>query len=538
MREILQKLPLATTDFDALRSAGEIYVDKTVLIAQLIEDRRKFVITRPRRFGKTLLVSVFKTLFSRGLKDYGGLAIEKSGLWHDKTYPVVHLDFSRLKEFLSVKDFRWGVQSKIGRGFLPLGFRYDPTRYIGFFDQWEDWLRTLAPSSYVLLVDECDTPLTAQLNDLETFKCVRSVLGQFYSVLKATESQLRFLFIAGITQFRPTDDIFSESAVADDVTFESEYSTLLGFEGDEINRYFSEYVRRAARVLSLSESDITERLLQYYGGYCFDARAIGKVCNPWSVLHFLDRPQDGFDNYWTATGGQSALQRLAVSDPLLTDPAHCLSLKYIGRRSLQVSQDDEAMADAALLTQSGYLTVKDVQGGDFCVGFPNKEVASAFGKFCTEKWLGGESLNGIGAGDVAAVLGAGNPVKAVEVFNRLFSVLDGRRYPLHDESACRGCLQALLTGADGCSKMDVYRPRGRSDLEVFVGRKHWVFEFEYSPDNGTSFEATAERFLDDAADRLRHRWCAEGSFSGDEELIRVAAVFSEAKGGLVRWQRV
>ena len=178
-------------------------------------------------------------------------------------------------------------------GFLPLGFRYDPTSYIGFFDQLEGWLRTLAPSSYVLLVDEYDTPLTAQLNDLETFKCVQRILGQFYSVIKTTEGKLRFLFVTGITKFSQVG-IFSELNITDDFSFVSEYSALLGYEEDEIDRYFSGYVKRAARELSVSENDVRERLRLNYDGYCFDADAVKHVYNPWSVLHFFGSAQSRF----------------------------------------------------------------------------------------------------------------------------------------------------------------------------------------------------------------------------------------------------
>ena len=121
-------------------------------------------------------------------------------------------------------------------------------------------------------------PLTAQLNDLETFKCVRRILGQFYSAIKTTEGKLRFLFVTGITKFSQTS-IFSELNITDDFSFASEYSALLGYEEDEIDRYFSGYVKRAARELSLSENDVRERLRLNYDGYCFDADAVKHVYN-------------------------------------------------------------------------------------------------------------------------------------------------------------------------------------------------------------------------------------------------------------------
>ena len=127
----------------------------------------------------------------------------------------------------------------------------------------------------------------------------------------------------------------------------------------------SGYVKRAARELSLSENDVRERLRLNYDGYCFDADAVKHVYNPWSVLHFLDRPKAGFANYWMSTGGQSTLWRQFFKDHSLRDPAEFQQLKRLGKAALQASVDEEEISDVALLTQTGYLTIKDVRYGDY-----------------------------------------------------------------------------------------------------------------------------------------------------------------------------
>ena len=129
--EKLAPLPLGSVSFAALREAGEIYVDKTDRVAQLAAVRRKLFMARPRRFGKSLLLSTFKSLFQDGLRNFAGLKIES--VWHDKTYPVVHLDFSKFKEFGSEGEFRRAIERHLAARFGLIGFRYDPKAFCDIY---------------------------------------------------------------------------------------------------------------------------------------------------------------------------------------------------------------------------------------------------------------------------------------------------------------------------------------------------------------------------------------------------------------------
>lgn len=169
-------LPLGTSDFIALRMRDQIYVDKTELVYQLARLPGKFFLSRPRRFGKSLLISTFESLFKYGLRDFQNLAIEK--LWkEEKTYSVVRLDFSEIKNFISLDNFFKKLTALLLRSFAPLGFNYvtDPVEDIT--DQLSSWLESLPPNSLVVLIDEYDAPLTACLNNRELFHAIRSVLS-------------------------------------------------------------------------------------------------------------------------------------------------------------------------------------------------------------------------------------------------------------------------------------------------------------------------------------------------------------------------
>lgn len=187
----LKPLPLGSASFETIRAAAEVYVDKTALVAQLAACRRKLFMARPQRFGKSLLLSTFKSLFQNGLDHFRGLAIES--LWQDKkTYPVVHLSFSRLKRFESETSFQREVESRIAQAYRALGFVYDPTSFIRFFDQLEGWLLRQPPMAYVFLIDDYDAPLTAHLDDAVVLQKIRRVLASFYAVIKTTEGRSVF----------------------------------------------------------------------------------------------------------------------------------------------------------------------------------------------------------------------------------------------------------------------------------------------------------------------------------------------------------
>ena len=160
-----QNLPLGYAEFETIRSDNSIYVDKTELIFQICNVTRQVLLVRPRRFGKTLLVSTFASLFSHGTRDFQGLAIER--LWNDKTYPVIRLDFSGFKEFEGQEEFCVALHSNIQSCFAPLGFSYDRQSPVLFWDQFKAWIKKLETRSIVLLIDEYDTPLTKLMHKPE-----------------------------------------------------------------------------------------------------------------------------------------------------------------------------------------------------------------------------------------------------------------------------------------------------------------------------------------------------------------------------------
>ena len=525
----LKPLPLGSSDFASLREFNQIYVDKTKLIFEIASQRQKFFLSRPRRFGKSLLISTFESLFKYGLRDFKGLAIEK--LWKDgNTYNVVRLDFSEAKNFRNLEEFSARLTSVLSRGFSGCGFIYreDPIETVS--DQISDWLKTIPLNSLVLLIDEYDAPLTACLSNADLFEDVRAELSDFYSKIKSNDGSVRFFFMTGITKFNKTS-IFSELNNFSDLTLHPKYGTLLGYTHGEVEEYFGDYLTRATEALNIERSKLLAELTAHYDGFCFDEDAKYRVFVPWSLLKFLSDPERGYRDYWFESGGRpSALLEYLKSHSLRT-PEEYGKEKSLALSALTASSDSKAISDLALLTQAGYLTLKRISGSTAYVGYPNKEVRTAMAQLYTEQLLAGLTVEQAGGENIPLILAEDNAQSVFHLLNRLFASIDYHGYPAKEESSVRAFVQILFTGAGLEPRVEVHNNKGRSDLEVRAGSRHWVFEFKYCREGENS-----EHLLQEAVNQIQSRHYGEQSSAG--ELVRMALVFSEKERQFIKWSKV
>jgi len=288
----LQPLSLGTSDFSALRQwgpNGQIYVDKTAQIYELASKQGKFLLIRPRLFGKSLLISTFEALFKEGLKDFKGLAIEN--LWTEKsTYHVVRLDFALVQYFTSIENFTQQLSYYLLSKFGNLGFNPTDKDSTRIFCEFSKWFKSLPPNSLVLLIDGYDGPLTSCLEKRpDLFDAVAKKLSDFYSVISSNDSAIRFLFMIGITKFHNAR-VFSELKNLTDISLLPQFGTLLGFTVEEVAHYFKDYLVNAAEQLGMEERQLLKELEVYYDGYCFEETAKHHVFSPWPILSFLSSP--------------------------------------------------------------------------------------------------------------------------------------------------------------------------------------------------------------------------------------------------------
>ncbi len=524
----LPALPLGTSDFETLRLSNMIYVDKTALIYRLASLRQKFFLTRPRRFGKSLLVSTFASLFSNGLKYFSGLAIDK--LWTDKTYNVVQIDFSEIKNFRNFNEFAQKLDSALEDAFTLVGFHRNPTSEKNLVQQLSFWLKTHTKNSLVLLIDEYDAPLTACLDDKERFDEVQRQLANFYAIVKSCDGCWRFVFVTGITKLYQTSIFSSEFNHFIDLTLDPLFAPLVGFTEEDIDRYFPEYVEKAAKALNLPTTELRCQLRENYGGYCFDEHVSTHLYAPWSALNFLSCPKEGFEPYWVQSGGHILNLLRYLQPDSLKAPENYASEQYVSLNELECSSAFGDLRDVLLLTQAGYLTLKRRNGRFFCVGYPNKEVADSLASLYTDMLLHNRSFNSFGAGRLSDAVCDGNADLLFDQANHAFAGIDYQQHPIANEKHCQAFLQIFLVGLGFSVLSEQHNALGRSNLEIDAPKVHWVLELKYQR-KGES----ADTLLSEAAKQITEKQYGAAS---EKPLIRVAAVFSEEKRTFVRWQQV
>lgn len=510
-------LPKGTQSFSTLRLRNELYVDKTAMIYELTRFSGTYFIARPRRFGKSLLLSTVESLFKKGLEEFQGLAIEH--LWQDKTYSVISIDFALVSEFKDPDDFLNKLCKYLSVVFQRFGFTSsgDPTL---FLFELNAWLKQQPDNSLVLLVDEYDAPLTRVLHQKVFFDGVQSILRAFYSVMKNAGAAFRFILITGITRFNHTG-IFSGFNNLQDITLNPFFSTLLGYTEEELKSYFGAYLARAAEWHRMTEDQLLDQLREYYDGFCFDDQASKHVYCPWSILNFFTATTGfRFDNYWFLSGGQPTVLMNYLAHRKLEQPLDFFETVTITPSQLLASNPYEHLDVNVLLQQTGYLTIKhvDVSGG-LELGYPNKEVSASMAMLYSKVMVGNDIFT---SQPLLKFMLNGDVEPAMAFVNQVFRSLNYQRYPVRDEASFQGALQILMIGISLLPQVEVHSAQGRSDLEVVAGDFLWVFELKWSK-NGQA----VPHLLQAAQDQIETRHYGETTHG--KALRRVAMVFDESK---------
>ena len=366
--------PIATDtyNFERLMTDGYTYVDKTAVLYPLINKSigSQFFLSRPRRFGKSLLISTFKSLF-QGRRDlFKGLAIDS--LEYDwKTYPVLHLDMGSMQR-PTVEEFEDFLCRSLDRLANEHEVEISDSKIPA--DKFISLCDAVAAKSphkqFVMLVDEYDKPLLGTLNTPEVIK-FRDALKSFYSVIKTKESLMRFTFITGISKFSKVS-IFSDLNNLIDISMSAQFATLLGYTHDEVKRFFPDWIEKLANALGVSADEAFCEIVKWYDGYKFHHSA-EPVINPVSLGYCLRESE--FRTYWSSTAVPTFLVDLLKKRPL--------NLQFVGiDESTLDAYEPTALNPVTLLYQTGYLTISSFsQRGTrriYSLDFPNMEVRNSF----------------------------------------------------------------------------------------------------------------------------------------------------------------
>ena len=358
--------PIGIQTFAKIRQGGYLYVDKTKYIYEVTHPGQYVFLSRPRRFGKSLLTSTFDAYFS-GRKDlFKGLAIEKlEKEW--KQYPVLHFDLSDIKEGV-VENFEESVSSSLASMEETYGVEKTADNLATRFKELVERIYKRTGKQVVVLIDEYDAPLLTVLHDPERLEKMRTALQSFYSPIKKLDPYLRFVFITGITKFSQLS-IFSQLNNLNNISMLPQYAAMCGITIKELEDNFQEGIGVLAEIYHYSHQQVIDKLLYHYDGYHFSEDSEG-VLNPFSLLSAMNNRK--FGNYWFSTGTPTFLVNMLKH-------FHADITKIDGSEvwASDFDQPTENMQSILpLFYQSGYITIKDYDPimQFYTLGYPNEEV--------------------------------------------------------------------------------------------------------------------------------------------------------------------
>lgn len=472
--------PIGVQSFAEVRGRNNVYVDKTRLMHKLISQGKYYFLSRPRRFGKSLLISTMEAYFS-GRKDlFQGLAIDTLETeW--KEYPVLHFDLNA-KKFDTSED----LYDLIGRQLERYEDKYETEAVDKSLDgRFYNLIMTIAEvtgNQVVILVDEYDKPLLQTIGNVDLQNIYREALKAFYGVIKSCDSQIRFAFLTGVTKFGKVS-VFSDLNNLDDISMDPAYYDICGISEQELCQYFDNVIDTLAKENELTKEQAYERLRSEYDGYHFCDNVLG-IYNPFSVLSTLRKNR--FGNYWFETGTPTYLVELLKRSDFQLDK---IDGYKTGKDVLNGIDPDSPIA---MIYQSGYVTIKDYDS-EFdlvTVGFPNKEVERGFLLFLLPFYtsLKKEDSNFF----VSRVVQALKNGNAEEFMIYMKSLFAGYPYDLIKDSENHYQNVVYLT----LKLMSVYMVDaeyrtcdGRIDLLFRTDKYIYVMEFKY---NGSAQEAMAQ----------------------------------------------
>ena len=509
-----------------------IYVDKTEYIPKLVKLKRVFI-SRPRRFGKSLTLDTIATLFETGVEPYfkGTWIYDK---WTEPTYPVLRLNFLNFDKN-SIEKFNNKLNSKITE-FAELNkvtTYKEKEEAEDSIDHLLEQLR-LENRQIVILIDEYDCQMTANINNETLYKQFQEKIKSFYANIK-DKFAIKFLGITGVTRLKDVA-IFSVGSDINDITNDSAYSQMIGFTRDEIKKYYIDYLKLAASyennctVDNVTEAQIEsllDRLAKNYDGYCFDEFYKKKVFSTWSVNSFfqsiIENKFVDFGEYWYDNGGLPSI----LVNYLKTHELN--SFDYLNKENPITIPVNDFLNPTALTTinqnvlmcQTGYLTLRSaLKSGDLTVdlGIPNGEIYKALNRLLAINFYK-EGIYALAKG-VRDLLDAGEIEDIIDRFNSVINSVSYDHFSINSESVVQNYLYLFLIGAGIETSTERHSSKGRADLIIETKNRRLVFELKYAQN-----ETEAKTKLSEAVEQIKSR-----DYGNTEpkkaELLRIAAAFN------------
>jgi Predicted AAA-ATPase/PD-(D/E)XK nuclease superfamily len=510
----MKNLPIGIQTLVQIRAKNCIYVDKTRLVHQLATTGIYYFLSRPRRFGKSLLISTLKELYLGNKALFEGLWIENNWDWSKKN-PVLHFSFDELdykklglETVITNELAKWAKHYKV---------RLTDT---GVKSQFKELIEKVSKKhgKVALLIDEYDKPIIDFLekHEVEQAKFNRDILREFYGVLKNSDELIEIVFITGISKFAKIS-LFSHLNNLKDITLTEKYAALTGYTQEELEFYFEDYLQLCEKKLNIQREELLTQMKIWYNGYSWDG--VTTVYNPFGTLNFLD--EQTFRNHWFSTGSPDFLvkqmRRLTyynVENSIVNDR---ILDKY----------DLDNLTLIPLLFQTGYLTVKKVDRmtGDMVLDYPNKEVRESMYEFLIDDVSQNPQRvhTGMAIQDLNKAFVARDLEKVKTILNALLADLPVEAYSKQTEGLFHGLVHLVFKYLGVFVNSEVHSSQGHADSIVQTLTDVYIFEFK--------FNKTAQEGLD----QIKKQDYA-GKYRADNKLITGIGVnFSTDKKGIDDW---
>ena len=518
-----RRLPVGIQSFEEIRKEGYLYVDKTDIIWQLAQKGKKYnYLSRPRRFGKSVLVDTLEAYFTGKKELFEGLKImQMEKEWVKR--PVIRLDMSRA-----------GAEPDTLRSYLDNIFRQYEKEYSlvpNPTDSLADRFNAIIVGSYeqtgqqvAILIDEYDSPLQHSWKTPHHEACT-SIYREVFAILKADDKYEKFVFITGITKFTQIS-LFSVLNNLSNISFEPEYAAICGITKEEVLRDFKPEISKLASRNGWTFDEAVAQLTAYYDGYHFSHENMVDIFNPFSLINAL--ADSKLRNYWASSGATSLLPKFVDDmEVRLADFDHSALLSTI------IETSDVTGGGAELfLYQSGYLTIKGYQMGVYILGFPNNEVRQAL----YETVLPALTLRSTGGiqstqSGLFLALQLGNLPQAMKCLKALIADVpySNKKLASMDMEERYRLIMSTIFNAIGCRvEVEKMIATGRIDMVVETTNFVYVLELKLSNNGG----------IDAATEQIRAKQYAE-PFNADKRKVVALAIELDDKGkGLVDWKEV
>ena len=518
-----RRLPVGIQSFEEIRKEGYLYVDKTDIIWQLAQKGKKYnYLSRPRRFGKSVLVDTLEAYFTGKKELFEGLKImQMEKEWVKR--PVIRLDMSRA-----------GAEPDTLRSYLNNIFRQYEKEYSlvpNPTDSLADRFNAIIVGSYeqtgqqvAILIDEYDSPLQHSWKTPHHEACT-SIYREVFAILKADDKYEKFVFITGITKFTQIS-LFSVLNNLSNISFEPEYAAICGITKEEVLRDFKPEISKLASRNGWTFDEAVAQLTAYYDGYHFSHENMVDIFNPFSLINAL--ADSKLRNYWASSGATSLLPKFVDDmEVRLADFDHSALLSTI------IETSDVTGGGAELfLYQSGYLTIKGYQMGVYILGFPNNEVRQAL----YETVLPALTLRSAGGiqstqSGLFLALQLGNLPQAMKCLKALIADVpySNKKLASMDMEERYRLIMSTIFNAIGCRvEVEKMIATGRIDMVVETTNFVYVLELKLSNNGG----------IDAATEQIRAKQYIE-PFKADKRKVVAIAIELDDKGkGLVDWKEV